>query len=71
MTPDQCARKLKTFVERQKPGLLRFFPDYYFDEYKAKGAEMVEKLVSMKCPRGMAEMFAVLVLYDVVILLGR
>ena len=71
MTPDQCARKLKTFVERQKPGLLRFFPGYNFDEYKAKGANMVNKLISMRCPPEIAGMFAVLVLYDVVILLGR
>ena len=71
MEPVQCAKKLKSFIERHKPGLLKFFPDSKIDEYAPKGAEMVEKLVTMHCPREMAEMFAVLVLYDLVILLGR
>ncbi|KAI5841687.1 hypothetical protein BZA05DRAFT_412948 [Tricharina praecox] len=69
MTAEKCAVKLKLFIQREKPGLLTFFPDYDVKKYALKGAEMVEGLVRYGCPREMAEQFAVLVLYDLVILL--
>jgi len=70
MRADKFATTLKLFVERQKPGLLQFFPDHNFDAYSQRGADMVEALVERTCPREMAEQFAVLVLYDLVILIG-
>lgn len=70
MHADKFSSKLKLFVERQKPGLVQFFPDYNFDEYSQRGADMVETLVDRACPREIAEQFAVLALYDLVILLG-
>jgi len=72
MTAAQCSTKLRLHIDReQKLGLLQFFKDYNFDAYAPKGAEMYKQLVSKGCPWEMAEQFAMLVLYDLVILVGR
>ena len=65
-----CEDTFKNFVEK-KPGLRRLFPDSKFGEYATKGADMVAQLLKKGCPPEMAQEFAVLVLYDLVILLGE
>lgn len=67
------AKKLKSFIKQEKPELVGFgsLDEKIPIEYADRAAEMVESLVGMGCHREIAEQFAVLVLYDLVILLGE
>lgn len=68
----RCQYTLSTFVEKKKPGLRDcFFPHENFGEYVSKGARMVVELQLRGCPLELAHEFAVLVLYDLVILVGK
>ncbi|KAI5841684.1 hypothetical protein BZA05DRAFT_412934 [Tricharina praecox] len=69
---ERYAAKLHSFIKREnKSGLRILIPEAKvpkFGRYGGKGAEMVENLVAASCTRELAEQFAVLVLYDLVIL---
>lgn len=66
----ECQQILKQFIG-SKPGLLSFFPDFTLDDYATRAAGMISKLVSDGCSPGMAAQLAVLVLYDLVLLVGK
>lgn len=69
-----CEQTLKIFLE-SKPGLTKpksfFLASNLGENVIKKGADMVTKLLKQGCPPEMAQQFAVLVLYDLVLLVGE
>lgn len=69
MAVEQRAARLKEYAAQYKPGLLTCFPGS-FAAYAPRAVTMIEKLVKRRCPPEIAEQLAVLVLFDLVLLLG-
>ncbi|KAI5841677.1 hypothetical protein BZA05DRAFT_344822 [Tricharina praecox] len=68
MAVEQRAARLKEYAAQYKPGLLTCFPGS-FAAYAPRAVTMIEKLVKRRCPPEIAEQLAVLVLFDLVLLL--
>ncbi|KAI5841682.1 hypothetical protein BZA05DRAFT_210917 [Tricharina praecox] len=65
---ERCKYTLNQFVD-SKPGLREFFPDKIFAGYAARAARLVDEIIKLKCPKETAQQFAILVLYDLALLI--
>jgi hypothetical protein len=65
----QCLCVLENFAARKKDWHI-FYPNGY-NKFKDKAAVMAQRLQSMDCSLETAQRFSVLLLYDLVLLLGK
>ena len=73
-SPEEVFGRFKGYIERQKPGLKRFYKvdgsEPTLKEAATRGSTMTEELIKIGCPDEVAAALAVLVLYDLVVLIG-
>ena len=73
-SPEEVFGRFKNYIEGQKPGLKRFYKvdgsEPTLKEAASRGSTMTEELIKIGCPDEVAAALAVLVLYDLVVLIG-
>lgn len=66
--------RLQIYVEKEKPGLKRFYdPDEFDQNFRdsvTRGLDMTRKLMKIECPREVAAGLSLLALWDLVVLVG-
>ena len=74
----EISKRFTDYIEKEKPGLKRFYrwgTQDEFDQYLggpvARGLAMTRQLMDKGCPRESSVALSILTLYDLVILIGK
>ena len=73
----EISKRFTDYIEKEKPGLKRFYrwetkdeSDQYLNGPVARGWAMAQQLMDNGCPRETAAALSLLALYDLVVLIG-